>query len=170
VAAQAATAAGGLAAGINGAQAANGAVTLLTARNIVAAWTGAAVLTVTGEDEFGQPMRESSAAGTSFTGKKAFKKVTGLAVSANVTGLTVGTGNVLGLPFFLSATHFVRQELQDDATASAGTVVAGDDADATATTGDVRGTYTPNAAPDGAKRFELVIVSRSGSFKGKKQF
>src|SRR5690606_3824873 len=42
-------------------------------RNVVAAWTNAAVLTVTGEDEYGDTIVESSASGTSFTGKKAFK-------------------------------------------------------------------------------------------------
>lgn len=67
-------------------------------RNVVAAWTGTAVLTVTGKDEYGTVMKESSASSTSFTGKKAFKQITGIAVSANVTSLTVGTGVVLGLP------------------------------------------------------------------------
>jgi hypothetical protein len=46
-------------------------------------------------------MTESSASGTSFTGKKAFATVTKVKVSADVTALTVGTGNVLGLPDLL---------------------------------------------------------------------
>jgi hypothetical protein len=71
-------------------------------RNVVASWTGTAVLTVTGTDEYGNVMKESSGSGTSFTGKKAFKTVTDISVSANVTSLTVGSGNVLGLPAFLS--------------------------------------------------------------------
>jgi len=71
------------------------------ARNVVAAWTGTAVLTVTGTDEYGKVLVESSASGTTFTGLKTFKTVTGISVSSNVTSLTVGTGVNLGLPLFV---------------------------------------------------------------------
>jgi hypothetical protein len=71
-------------------------------RNVVAAWTGTAVLTVTGTDEYGEVIVESSASSTSFTGKKAFKTVTGISSSANITSLTVGTGNKIGIPSFIS--------------------------------------------------------------------
>ena len=81
-------------------------------RNVVAAWTGSAVLTVTGYDEYGNLMVEKSASGTTFTGKKAFKRVTNIAVSANVTSLTVGTGDVLGLPIFVPSVANVRKEMQ----------------------------------------------------------
>lgn len=84
-------------------------------RNIVAAWTGTAVLTITGTDEYGNTLVESSASGTSFTGKKAFATVTNVAVSANVTSLTVGTGDVLGLPFFVSNAGQVIAEFEDGA-------------------------------------------------------
>jgi len=84
-------------------------------RNVVAAWTGTAVLTVTGTDEYGNTIVESSASGTSFTGAKAFKTVTGISSSANITSLTVGTGNVLGLPFFIGDAGDVLQELEDNA-------------------------------------------------------
>lgn len=84
-------------------------------RNVVAAWTGTAVLTVTGTDEYGNVMVESSGSGTSLTGKKAFKTVTGISVSADVTSLTVGTGDVLGLPFFVGEAGQVVQELEDGA-------------------------------------------------------
>jgi hypothetical protein len=79
-------------------------------RNVVAAWTGTAVLTVTGKDEYGNTMVESSSSGTSFTGKKAFKQVTGISVSASVTALTVGTGVVLGLPVFLGSINQIVDE------------------------------------------------------------
>ena len=72
--------------------------TLDVPRNIVAAWTTTAVLTVTGTDEYGNVLVESSASGAVMTGKKAFKTVTGISTSANITGLTVGTGDVIGLP------------------------------------------------------------------------
>lgn len=86
-------------------------------RNIVAAWTGTAVLTVTGKDQYGNTIVESSASGTSLTGVKAFKRVTGISVSANVTSLTVGTGNVLGLPVFLPSRRHVLSEIIDGALA-----------------------------------------------------
>lgn len=89
--------------------------TLDVPRNIVAAWTGTAVLTITGTDEYGNTIVESSASGTSLTGKKAFKTVTGISSSANITSLTVGTGDVLGLPFFVGDASKVLQELKDGA-------------------------------------------------------
>jgi hypothetical protein len=82
-------------------------------RNVVASWTGTAVLTVTGEDEYGNVMVESSGSGTSLTGKKAFAKVTNISSSADITSLTVGTGNVLGLPFFVSNAGEVIAEFED---------------------------------------------------------
>lgn len=82
-------------------------------RNVVASWTGAAVITITGTDEFGATVVEKSASGTSLTGKKAFKTVTGISVSANVTSLTVGTGDVLGLPVYVPALANIAAELKD---------------------------------------------------------
>ena len=82
-------------------------------RNVVAAWTGTAVLTVTGTDVDGNVLVESSASGTSLTGKKAFKTVTNISTSANITALTVGTGDVLGLPVFISEGAYVRDEFED---------------------------------------------------------
>jgi hypothetical protein len=70
-------------------------------RNIVAAWTGTAVLTATGKDDYGNTLVETSASGTSHTGKKAFKEITSVTSSASITSATVGTGVVLGLPVFL---------------------------------------------------------------------
>ena len=83
-------------------------------RNVVASWTGTAVLTVTGEDYLGQTMVEVSASGTSLTGKKAFKKITSASFSAAVTAATIGTGDVLGLPVRVPGVSFVIGELQDN--------------------------------------------------------
>lgn len=84
-------------------------------RNVVAAWTGTAVLTVTGTDEYGNVVVEKSASGTSLTGKKAFKTVTNISSSANITSLTVGTGDVLGLPFFVGSADQIVQEFESGA-------------------------------------------------------
>lgn len=156
---------------INGTLAAAGVATLGVPRNVVAAWTGTAVLTVTGTDEYGQAMVESSASGTTFTGKKAFKTITRVQVSANVTGLTVGDGNVLGLPVMLPEVGDVLKEIVDGAVAgAAGTFVAGDRATPTATTGDVRGTWAPNAAPNGARVYEVIAALRSLTERGRTNF
>lgn len=170
VASQACTAAGGLATGINGAFAADGVATFDVPRNVVAAWTGTAVLTVTGTDEYGNTLVESSGSGASMTGKKAFKTVTGVSVSADVTGLTVGTSKVLGLPAFLGDVTDVVAEIEDGVAATAGTLVEADTATATATTGDVRGTYAPNSNPDGSKAFELIALMRDPASKGVDQY
>ncbi len=87
-----------------------------------------------------------------------------------MTGATVGTGDVIGLPVFLPGTGYVLRELQDGAAATAGTIVAGVTTKATATTGDVRGTYDPNAACDGAKAFQLLTFLGDPGFKGVAQF
>jgi len=99
--------------GVYGDPYANAYAVLDVPRNVVAAWTTSAVLTVTGEDEYGDVVVESSGSGTTFTGKKAFKKITSIAVSANVTGLTVGTGDVLGLPAYVQNVGQVLYELKD---------------------------------------------------------
>lgn len=167
---QSATAAGGLATGINGTLASGGVATFDVPRNVVASWTGTAVLTVTGTDQYGATVVESSGSGTSMTGKKAFKTVTGISVSADVTALTVGTGVVLGLPAFLESAADVLAEYEDGAAASAGTVVPGDTATATATTGDVRGTYDPASAPNGSRAFAILAGFKSAGYRGIAQF
>jgi len=140
------------------------------ARNVVGAWTGTAIATVTGTDHYGNAMVESSASGTTMAGKKAFKTVTDFTVSADVTGLTVGSGDVLGLPVFVADAGDVFAEYEDGAAPTAGTIVAGATATATATTGDVRGTYDPNSACNGTKEFDLAAMVRSTSYKGITQY
>lgn len=157
------TAAAGVTAPAGGALVANGVAVLdaRTGRNVVAAWTGAAILTVRGFDMFGKAMSEQSASGTAFTGKKAFAKVTSIQVSADVTALTVGTGNVIGLPISVRNAAMLLKESVDGAAAGAGTLTVGTDnaTKATTTTGDIRGTYTPAAAPDGSKGYELLVAT-----------
>jgi hypothetical protein len=151
----------------------NGAVgaTLDVPRNVVGAWTNTAIATVVGTDEYGVAMSEASASGTSLTGKKAFKTITSVTFNANVTGATVGTGDVLGLPVFLPSIGCVLKELQDAAVASAGTPLAGDvtSGGATTTTGDVRGTYDPSAACNGEINFSLFVALPDPGYLGTTQ-
>lgn len=83
-------------------------------RNVVAAWTNTAVLTITGKDEYNNTVVETSASGTSHTGKKAFKKITSVTTSATVTSATIGTGDVLGLPVYVEKVGQILGELQDE--------------------------------------------------------
>lgn len=142
-----------------------------TGRNIVAAWTNASVLTVRGFDMYGKPMTESSASGTTFAGKKAFKTVTSIQFSADVTGCTIGTGNVIGLPVHLPNASQVLKESMDGAAATAGTLVAGlANTKSTATTADIRGTYVPNSAPDGSKAYLLLAAIGEPAYLGAVQY
>lgn len=84
-------------------------------RNVVAAWTTASVLTITGLDEYGNRMVEVTASGTSHTGKKAFKEILSVSSSASITNATVGTGNVFGLPVFLPSKTNILAEFQSGA-------------------------------------------------------
>lgn len=97
---------------LNGSLLAGGRILLDVPRNVVAAWTNTAVLTVTGKDEYGVVVVEKSASSTSFTGKKAFAEITNVAVSADVTGLTVGTGDVIGLPVFVDGVARILAEFK----------------------------------------------------------
>lgn len=135
---------------VNGALATAGVATLDVARNVIAAWTGTAIMTVTGTDMYGVVQTESSGSGTALTGKKAFATITAINVSANVTGATVGTGNVLGLPFRVGSGDFFAPTVADAADVT--TLVTADLTNpATATTGDVRGTVVTTTALNGAK-------------------
>lgn len=143
---------------LNGTRASGGVVTFDVPRNVVAAWTTTAVCTVTGTDAEGAVMTEASASGTSMTGKKAFKTITSVSFNANVTGATVGSGTVLGLPIMLDSVSFVLREIMDGTTATAGTLVKADLTKPTSATGDPRGTYAPNSAPDGSRAYVLICA------------
>ena len=159
---------------INGALASGGVATLDGAggRNVVAAWTGTAVVTVRGFDIYGNALTESSGSGTSFTGVKAFARVTQVSFSADVTSATVGTGTVLGLPVFLNGAGYVVRELVDGAIpGTGGTFVAGlRNAASTATTADVRGTYAPNQAPNASRAYQLLLLAPNAGYRGIAQF
>ena len=134
-------------------------------RALVAAWTGTAVMTITGTDMYGNVMSEASASGTSFTGKKAFKTITAISVSADVTGLTVGTGDVLGLPYNLQKASDVLNIYFDNAADAATVVVADWTTPATTTTGDVRGTMNFAGTLNGTKECVVWFKPRGAASK-----
>lgn len=164
---------------INGASASNGVATMDVPRNVSCVSANAGdttqTLTVYGTDEYGVAMQERLTLNgtTTVQGKKAFKTVTRVAASATTAGnISVGNNDVLGLPVFLpgSGVTYVVKELQDNAVATAGTVLKGDDTKPSLTTGDVRGTYDPNAACDGARSFQLIAFIPDPNYLGLTQF
>jgi len=157
-------------AGVSPLDGANQTGVLDVARNITCLTTHgssivAMTVTVTGTDVYGEAIQETitiAATGTSEAdnGVKAFKTVTTIAITAaadaEANTLNVGWGDVLGLPYRLAGEYDVLAVYADstEELASA-TVVAGVSATATATTGDVRGTVTPNTATDGSVNYRV---------------
>jgi hypothetical protein len=117
--------------------------------------------TLVGFDYLGQGIKETLAlAGvTPVLSKKMFKDVAFLTVPIAST-YTFGVGPILGVPYKVLHTQILG-ELTSDAPATAGALVAGVSAQ-TLTSGDPRGTYTPNAAPDGIRYYRFsCYVDRS---------
>lgn len=99
--------------GVYGDPYANAKAVLDVPRALVGAWTTSAVVTFTGTDEYGDVIVEKSASAATFTGKKAFKTVTSITTATSITGLTVGTSDILGLPVFIEKASQIVGELQD---------------------------------------------------------
>lgn len=157
---------------LGGALASGGIVTFATPRNCVIVVTHASAVvamsgTITGTDQYGNTITEawSVTAGTTsktFTGKKAFKTITQItetvAADASTNTIIAGEGVVLGLPF---KTRQVAPlyELVDGVAPTPGVLVAG----STASTADYRGTYTPNAAPNGTRVYEVWFITENAA-------
>ena len=154
---------------INGALATAGVATIDVARNIVAAWTTTAVMTVTGTDFYGQTQTEASASGTSWTGAKAFKTITAVTFSTAVTAATVGTGVKIGMPFLVGV-NGILDALTDSLPDTTYTLVVGDQTSpATSSTGDVRGTVAASTAPNGTHKYfyNMRVYDRTGGIDKK---
>lgn len=114
--------------------------------------------TITGFDDYGQPMVETIAgagAGT-LTGKKAWKYIVSVAISAAAAGtLTVGTTDIFGLNIALAGIGYIFSVKWDNVLAQNAATVVAADATSPATTngGDVRGTVAQAGNPsDGVRR------------------
>jgi len=122
------------------------------------------VVTITGWDQYGQPMSEaitsSVAVSTEVSGKKAFYQVLSVSIAgATGTSITVGTNQLLGIPVRVtSGVYICHVGWSTGFAIDSGSLVVADTATATTTTGDVRGTFSPSTAPDGIKRLVLGIM------------
>ena len=116
-------------------------------------------ITVTGTDEYGATLVEAIDLNgtTAVLGKKAFKTVTQMAISAATAGnVNAGTTNVFGLPYKLAKAADIIAFNADGSVEDA-TIAAAVTAAATATTGDVRGTVTPTTTPNGTINFAALM-------------
>ena len=123
--------------------------------------TTARAITVSGYDYYGQAMTETitvSVAGTPVNGKKAFYQVASATISGSATAVTIGTTDIIGLPIrVVDAGYILHVGFGNSLARNAGTFVAADTTTATATTGDVRGTYVPATATNGYSRLIMNI-------------
>lgn len=134
-------------------------------RNITFTSTGnisGVTFTVYGYDQYGQAMTENITGpnNTTVGGNKAFKSVYRIAASGAVgTNTSAGIGDKFGLSWALLDVGYVVSVKWASALANdAGTAVAADaTSPATATTGDVRGTYAPSSASNGSRRLVVGI-------------
>lgn len=123
-------------------------------------------MTVSGYDNLGQPQTETiTGPGTAtVTGKKAFRGVYRIAVSAATAGnISSGTSDTFGLPLAVQDAGYIihtgwNETLADDA----GTFVAADNTTPSPTTGDVRGTYKPSANASNGTRRLVVNIAATG--------
>ena len=163
-AAQAVAAAGN--ATINGTSASGGVATFNCARNVSIVSSSASdtaqTVTVTGTDIWGQAQTALLTINgtTTVNSTKTFKTITAVAVSAVFVGnLSVGMGDTFGLPYKVTdAGYLLRTGWAGAVADNAGTFTAADTATATASTGDVRGTFLPaSTASNGTRRLVIAI-------------
>ena len=132
-----------------------------------------ATFKVSGYDIYGTPMTETitGASATVASGKKAFKYISSIGPAGTLSGsaVTVGTGDVYGLPIRADS-FFYQQIVWNNAGITATTgFVAAVTSTASSTTGDVRGTYNVQSASDGTKRlicFQTIPVANVGTSNG----
>lgn len=151
---------------INGTLATASVATFDVARNVSIVTSNAAnttqTVTVTGTDYYGRTQTALLTCNgtTTVNGTKTFKTITQVAVSAALTGnLSVGSGDTFGLPYRVTDAGYLLRTGWNNAVAdNAGTFTAADTATATASTGDVRGTFLPaSTAANGSRRLVIAI-------------
>lgn len=120
---------------------------------------------VYGKDEYGDDMVETiTVSGSAVTsGKKAFKVITKLRTTAAFAStISIGSGNRIGLPFYIANAGKVLGVTVDGLSTGGYTLVAGHATAAapSSTNGDadVRGTIAFTTVPDNAKLFTVMMV------------
>jgi VCBS repeat-containing protein len=132
------------------------------ARNVVITSAGndtTATFTVRGYDIYNYPMTETitGANATAANGVKAFKYIVSVTPAGTLSGsaVTVGTGLVFGLPIRADTVAQFIQDFNGALPTTVANFVAAVTTTATATTGDVRGTFTLTA-PSTVKNLNIL--------------
>ncbi len=161
-AAQAVSGAGNLT--INGTLATSGLATLDVPRNVIVVSSSGTdttqTATVTGTDAYAVPVVETiSLNGTNTVqGLKAFLTVSKIAMSASTVGnVSAGTGDKFGVPYRINKKGSLQAFWDATWNSGSATTTLGSTSTATATTGDVRGTYLPATASDGTRTLALWV-------------
>lgn len=118
--------------------------------------------TFTGTDVYGIATVETvTLNGTNtVSGLKALKTVSRVAMSAICTGnITAGSGDKFGSPYRINKKGSMQAFWDATWNNGSGTTTVGSTSTATATTGDVRGTYLPATASDGTRTLALWIYA-----------
>lgn len=120
-------------------------------------------ITVRGYDTYGVAMTQTLAGGNigTVTTTKAFKSIYSVTSSANFGGtITVGTSDVFGLPIaVVDVDYIIAAKWNATLATNAGTFVAAVATTASATTGDVRGTFLPaGTASNGTRRLVVTVA------------
>lgn len=116
---------------------------------------------VRGYDIFGFPMSENITGANAgiATGAKAWKYITSITPSAAAAGtVKAGTADIFGLPLRADFFAYVDVVWNNTAITANTGYVAAVTTTASATTGDVRGTYAVQSASDGTKRLQVFIT------------
>jgi hypothetical protein len=129
---------------------------------VTAAGANTATYTIAGYDIYGQAMTETIAAPSTSTvsSAKMFKSVvsvTNANATASTNGVTVGYGDIVGLPYRVTTGDYVYFNYNATVGLLAAITVADTTSPATATTGDVRGKINLASAADGTKRLVAFI-------------
>ncbi len=131
--------------------------------------TGATTMVIQGWDMYEQPMTEhvnvaanSGMSNVTTVGNKAFMYVESINSGSGTTAnISVGGSDTYGFPYLISTGNYLLSAFWKQAS-DAGTLVLGSTTNpATATSGDVRGTYTPDtsSAPTaGAPRVQFTAL------------
>jgi hypothetical protein len=145
---------------------------------VVLSGAGATTFTVDGYDYLGQPMSENFTlnGATPVLGKKAFKWIRQITYTSIAQTMNLGFGAILGLPY--KAGRVISEELAGAVVGTLGTLTAPDlTVPATATTGDPRGTFTPQSTLNGTsiltatlEFYNDVDASNNGGLHGVPHF
>lgn len=115
--------------------------------------------TVTGYDMYGYLIHSQVTLGSGSTVNttKCFKAVTQITLAGTLSGSNVGAGwsDIYELPFYTNGQTTFWGFWNNAIVQGTGTFVAGVTSTASATTGDVRGTWVPGSGSDGTKRLTL---------------